>query len=943
LKFKKIFLLILFFPALVFAFGKNKVIYKTYNWKVVETQNYKIYIPVEIESLSAKIAYTAEKIYSNHSQTYDYKPQEKIKVLIFPTYIDFLQNNVLDWTSSQVKGFTEFIKGRVVIYYSPDYDEFYHIFAHEVNHAFQGYVLGRGNINFYASRDIDIPLWFIEGASEFLSIGVDSECEMYIKEALYNGKLPSLIELSDPYRLSSESYIYIYKEGQIFYQFITEKYGKDIISKLYKEIAETRNFSAALKKVFSRNLEVLNEEFLTYLRERYFPSYTELVNVELISEQIFEKKSRYNACPVEVGENQIAFITDRKIYPSLVVYNTEKNSLKKIITTWKTEDFLEFSYEKNNHIGVSTNRKIIFTTKSYDRISVYVYDLEKNKIQKIDLPFRIITSPDISRDGNRIVFSALNNDFNIDIYLYDITKKQLTRVTDDKYIDDEPRFLGEKYIVFLSKRNGKKNLYFFNLENEKIEKYLSIGTPILNPETSKDGSKIVFVDDSSSPSLYIYDVEKNELYQELKPAGGIFYPSFTKDGKILFSLYKERSYNIYALKPEYKNKVSNFTFNDYTEETLEKEKEEFFSYKVRDYNLELSFDYIVGGLAANSALGLAALGAIGLSDTLGNHRYSLLLDTSMFFQNTLFNNINVDFTYLNLTYRENFGIRLFHYSNYFYELYTFRDFFEIEKPYFRKYGVFGLLSYPFSTFDRIDLSIGYKDSDYIEEIYYDKIEDKYNYTLSSVSENRIILEFVHDSTLSDITGPVDGDRYLISFNQSIGIFENQPTYSKILLDYRKYFLIFPGYSFAFRSVGGISSGNNANNYPFYLGGFNSLRGYELFSFSGNTMFLFNFEFRFPLIAQWTIGFPFLIRMPTIWGSIYFDCGSAFDINKPFKVYEIENDVFYFRDLKCSIGIGLRLVILEGIKLFYDLAAPYDGSSFPEGSKWMSFWYIGIDF
>ncbi|MGC8765892.1 MAG: BamA/TamA family outer membrane protein [Brevinematia bacterium] len=938
------FIFFLSISGLLYPFGKNKVIYTSYKWKIIETEHFRLYVPSEILFLSNRLVLMAEGIYDKHSKTYDYKPAKKIKVLIFPDNIDFMQNNVLDWTSSQIKGFTEFLKGRVVIYYSPDQNEFWHIFAHELNHAFQGYLWGRGEANVYSIRDIDVPLWFVEGASEFNSIGLDEECENYISEALYNSYLPSLMELSDLYNLKRNSYAFIYKEGQIFYYFLSNQYGEETVRKITKDIVETRNFNLSLKRVLNRELNELNEEFFAFLKKRYYGRYNELLSLETKAKRIIKTDSSYNISPVAIDNNSIAFITDRKLYPSIVVYDRAKNRLKKIVSSWKNEDFLEFFYDDDNHIGISTNQKIAFTIRSKNKSQIYIYDLKKKKFNKIELPFKVVRSVDISADGRKILFSADNLHYKSDIYIYDIEKDIIVNLTEDSFLDREPRFLDENSVVFISDRMGKKALYFFDLTEKKIKKYLDVGSNVANPSVSKDGKKIVFVSKEAFQSLYIFDLSNGKLYKEFSPVGSVVTPSFSEEGNLILSYYRNGSYNIYEYVPEYRNVYDKFTYGDFV--YTEKEEEELgenLNFKVSDYNVELSMDYLIGGLAVNSLLGMAAIGMTGWSDTLGDHKYFLWLDTGMYFSSTSLNNVNIDLSYMYLKYRHNLGFRAFHYSNYFYEFYTFHNFFEMERPYFTTYGLYGLYSYPFTTFERFDLTIGFRNFNFIKSYRFNEKEGQYEYELYSRLKNTITLDFVHDSTLNDITGPVDGQRFLISLEQAVSFLENDLSYTRGVLDYRRYFLIFPGYSLAFRANGGKIVGRDKDSYPFYVGGFNSIRGYDLFSFSGDTMFLFNLEFRFPLLPEWSIGFPFPIRMPTIWGSIFFDAGSAFNWGNDFRFYEVKDEIFYFRDLKCGLGFGLRLVIQQGIKLFYDLATSYDGSGVPDISKWYSFWFIGIDF
>ncbi|MCX7820829.1 MAG: BamA/TamA family outer membrane protein [Brevinematales bacterium] len=939
---KKIFfiLLILLSSENAFCFGKNKVVYTPYEWKIIETKNLKIYVPSTILFLSNKIASIGDEIYIRHSTTYDYKPPIKIKILIFPDFNAFLQNNILDMTSSQVKGFTEFLKGRVVIYYSPDYNEFYHLFAHELNHAFQVYFWGKGEANIYSMRNLDVPLWFIEGGSEFNSIGLDAECENIISEALYNGNLPSIMELSDLSSLSPAKYFYIYKEGQIFYYFLSNNYGNETIQKITKDIVESRNFEKSLKKFTGKELKEINEEFFHFLRGRYYTNYINLSVIDLKGYKLIKSDKKYAISPVDVDGTNFLLITENRFTPSLVLYDKQKNKTKRLISTYRSEEFFEFLYDDDNHIGLSRNKEAVFITRGSGKNQLYIYNLNKMKAQKIDLPFSIVKSPDISKDGTKIVFSAIDNNQQSDIYLYEIQTKKLINLTEDKYVDNEPRFLDDDNIVFTSDRMNNINIYFLSINDKKVDKYLSINKDIRNPSVKDD--RLVFISKEAFPSLFIFDLKKQILYRELTPIGKIETPSISTDGKIFFAIYKGGKHEVYEYNPSLTNIENSFKFEKFTNAVEEKEYEAN-NIKIKDYSIDISMDYLVGGIAINSMLGLGAVGITSLSDVLGNHRYSLWLDSGLFFQNNYVNNINVDFAYSYLKYRYNIGFRIFHYSNYFYEFYTFRNFFEIEKSYFKTYGVYGLYSYPFNTFNRIDLRVGIRNFDYIKNFSYNPETKTYSYDLDSKLKNTITLDFVHDTTLSDYTGPVDGIRMLLSIEQSLDLLGNGLSYTKMIADLRNYFLIFPGYSIATRFTAGKIIGRDEMDYNFYLGGFNSLRGYDLFAFSGNTMFLINLEFRFPLLTYWQIGFPIPLRMPTIWGSIFYDCGSAFNWGRDFTAYEVKDGIFHFKDLKNSFGIGLRLILTENIKLFYDLAAPYDGTGFPDSRKWNSFWFIGIDF
>ncbi len=936
----------LMIPAALHAFGKNKINYYYYDWRILETDHFRIFITDEYTQYSNEIVLTAEELFAHHCETFQFTPEQKIKLVLYPNQIDFQQNNIASsWIGESTGGFTEFIKSRVVLPYSGNYANLRHILAHELTHAFQGFVWGKGNFALYAVRDIDIPLWLVEGGAEFNSIGLDAECDMMIREGLIDGDLPSLMDLSDLYSLSPDKYYYIYKEGQIFYYFINETYGADIFAKLNKAIADLRNFEPVLKSVFGMTFEQLNARFFDFLRKRYYPDSAQLSSFDVAAKKLIERDSSFNMNPVFIDTNRVAFISDRQIYPSIVVYSRSNHRIRRIIRGGFDEDYLEFHYGNRNHLSISDAGTLCFISRSGGDDVVHLYDLNERRDTVVNLPFRIINSPEISRDGSRVAFSALSNN-QYDIYLYNTATGKITPVTQDKYFDNQPRFYGTNRLVFVSDRkNGiassDLDLVIWNLDTGSMEAIADSGGSDEFPVVSPDGSRIAFVRNGERSSLMVYDAQTGQFYDEFDAIGGIYSPCFTGNDTLVLSAYQNDSFNLYEYTLKLSNRLDTVAY--LTNAALAGETLTSFTnygFVEKTYKPEFTIDNIFGALMFNSSLGIALLGVLDLSDQLGDHRIRLLMDSLIEIQTNAWNYVNIDMTYFFLKYRSDFGVRLFYYSNYFYEFSFLQSFFDTEQVYDNSYGAFFYYSYPFTTFDRLELTAGIRGYDFLNPV----IEaGTTNYVKSFLNKESIRAAFIHDSTLNDYTGPVDGIRFEGFVEQSFSMLSNGTTYTKIVFDYRQYFMIAPGYSFAFRGVAGKVLGPDRNKVPFLIGGFNSLRGYDLWSFSGDSMFLLNIEFRFPMIMYWMIGFPLPIRLPTLWGVLFWDFGSAWDSSQPWNLYEIQNGRQVFKDLKSGLGAGLRIVLLQGIKLMVDFTVPYEGYGIPSLNTWRTYFQIGVDF
>ncbi len=162
-------------PVLSFPFGKNKINYHQFNWIVAKTPRFDIMLTVEFKKYAPMIAGLLEKISDDHERVFNHELSLAFPVVIYPSRSAFRETNILmDIMTEGLGGFTERIKGRVVVPYEGNLAEFRHVLAHELVHAFQYDILyGRDLTNPFAKLavNINVPLWFMEGMAEYVSEG----------------------------------------------------------------------------------------------------------------------------------------------------------------------------------------------------------------------------------------------------------------------------------------------------------------------------------------------------------------------------------------------------------------------------------------------------------------------------------------------------------------------------------------------------------------------------------------------------------------------------------------------------------------------------------------------------------------------------------------------------------------------------------------------------
>ena len=131
-----------------------------------------------------------------------------------------------------------------------------HVIGHELVHAFQFDISSQGLSSFAgaASPAMSMPLWMIEGMSEYLSIGADDpQTAMWMRDATQREKLPSIKDLIDVYEY------FPYRWGQSLWAYITGIYGDDAVGKVMKSAGRMGGYEAAIQRALGVSLDELAE------------------------------------------------------------------------------------------------------------------------------------------------------------------------------------------------------------------------------------------------------------------------------------------------------------------------------------------------------------------------------------------------------------------------------------------------------------------------------------------------------------------------------------------------------------------------------------------------------------------------------------------------------------------------------------------------------------
>ena len=884
-----------------FYFGKNKVQYTRFDWQVMTTDHFHIYFYKD-ESEVAKIATgLAEESYEVLSARFNHEVRDKIPLIVYSSPNYFSQTNVIPGLLPEsVAGFTEFMKGRVVVPFHGSYHDFAHVIRHELVHVFTFSKLEQVLKKRSRIRYLSPPLWFTEGLAEFWSKEWDSEADMVLRDMVINQQLvtiPNLYQIRGSYLM--------YKLGESICHFIDSAYGSDKLVRIFENWHKGRDFNSVIEITLGDDLSELSRKWEYYLKKKYYPKLEEQDLPSLDSKQLTKSGFSVKGVPIRWDDGRgvrewLVFKANRLGYSGIYMIPMDRKN-KKVKTLLKGERSSEFESLYLLHSGIDANDSglIVFSSKSKENDVIYIYDLNESRVTKGYEFDSLVTarSPRFSPDGAKVVFSGVRTNGFTDLYLLNLSSGGYEAITNDIYYDIAPAFSPDgQQIVFASDRGvdgyrGAMNLFKVDLASGYVSQLTFGQCRDQSPDWTEKG--MYFSSDRGGTyNLYLLG-NNGKLTRQSEYVTGALEPRLSSDGSTLvYTGYQDLAFQIYQM-----DLIKNPATVEQPPEaqaSLWKPRriESKFHRSPIKYNTEYSLDIAQSSIGYDPVYGSLGGLQIAVSDMLGNRAFYFLLTNTADTKDELLESFNFGVTYINRERRVNWGLGAYHLFDEYYNDYD--GFFKE-----RQAGVISLVSYPISKFHRVDFT---------SLARYSNRDRKYGLPRRKALLFTQYLSWVYDNSLWDISGPIDGRRYNFSIGTTMRLDKLQHFNRLVMADVRHYFRLGRFSAFANRLFVYSSSGKEPQR--IYFGGSWSFRGYSRREFYNRNILFASNELRFPLVDRFLIGFPFGgLGFSGIRGALFFDVGSAWD-----DVF----DQFYG-----SFGAGFRVPLGYLVVLRFDFARTTD--------------------
>jgi Tol biopolymer transport system component len=553
-------------------FGQNQVQYHHFDWKVLETEHFKLHYYPEEQATIVDVARMAERAYNRLSRVLDHQFREKKPIILYASRADFGQNNVTGDLGEGTGGVTEG-RFRLLAPLTGDYHSFEHVLAHEMVHEFQYDIFTRGKVeNVQALDQINPPLWYMEGQAEYLSGGPNHPLTAeWLRDAAVNGTVPSIEQMTD----RPDKY-FPYRYGESLWSYIGERWGDAAIGQIIEETA-TLGVARAIQKELGLSLHELSDDWREAINATYLPQAAVLDRPQTFARPLLTPRKSggqiFLAPTLSHDGNYIAFLSNGsekrgEIFIDLWLGDARTGKrLKRLIKSTTNANFEELRLLYSQSAFSNDGRTLAFTAMREGKDVLYLVDVASGNIKsRLDLPIDAIWSPAWSPDDRQIAFSGTHGGIT-DLFIVDTNGKNLRQLTNDKYGDLQPSWSPDgKTLAFATEHSPATNLSNLKLGPWQIAT-LDIATGVetvlpgqdglnLNPQWSPDGRSIAYISDRTGlANIFLFDLNDNQHYQLTNVLGGVsaiteFSPAISwarGADRMVFTYYERGDYTVWTM------------------------------------------------------------------------------------------------------------------------------------------------------------------------------------------------------------------------------------------------------------------------------------------------------------------------------------------------------------------------------------------------------------
>jgi Tol biopolymer transport system component len=560
-------------PASVSAqyFGRNKAQYESLDFHVLSTPHYQIHFYPEASEAIEDASRMAERWYERIARVFEHEIAEPRPLILYADHPDFQQTNILSGRVGEgTGGVTEGMQDRIILPLGSSYADTDHVLGHEITHSFQ-FDISSGGQGAGLQALMTVPLWFIEGMAEYVSIGQESSLTaMWLRDALLHDAFPTLEDLTnDPGRY------FPYRFGHAFWAYVAGRYGDVAVTSMMRNAARA-GWAAGVGRVLGVEPDTLGAEWRQAMEARYQPLMEGRTPPGEVGALLLSPETgagQTNLAPSLSPDGRfVAYLSEQDLFTIELFLADARTGevIRSITSSTRDAHFDALRFLDSSGAWTPDGSAVAVVVYNEGRNQIQMYSVEGDRQQIVEVPRDIgeIRTPSFSPDGTKIVFSGQIGGLT-DLFMVDVNTEELTRLTSDRYAQLQPTFSPDgTRIAFVTDMGpetdfedltyGQMAIGILEVATGQIERLAPVGGDVAhwNPQFTPDGEGLYFLADPDGfRDIYRVSLDGGDVWQVTRVVTGISgiteaTPALSvarETGTVAFTVFDDAEYHVYAL------------------------------------------------------------------------------------------------------------------------------------------------------------------------------------------------------------------------------------------------------------------------------------------------------------------------------------------------------------------------------------------------------------
>ena len=505
-------------PAAAQYFGRNKVQYEEFDFRIMNLPHWDLYFyPGQEESIQ-DVARMSERWYERFARTFQHEFEKTKPLIMYADHPDFQQTNTLSgFLGEGTGGVTESLKNRVIMPQTGSYRDTDHVLGHEIVHAFQ-YNIAQSRRGGGMQGLSTLPGWLVEGMAEYMSIGREHPLTaMWLRDAYRMDDFPTIKDLTKGGKY------FPYRFGQALWAYIGGTYGDDAVVQVFRRAIRI-GFQPAIEQVLGVDHDTLSAQWKRSVERQYRPLLVDRTPPDstgtLLLAPDMENGGTINVGPALSPDGRyIAYMSEEDLFSVELFLADAKTGrkIRKLSSATSNPHFDALRYVESAGTWSPDGRYFAYAVFDQGDNALVIVDANDGDLFREVKPLEnaAINNPAWSPDGRSIAFSGTVGGIS-DLYVLDLESNQVRQLTDDKFGDFMPDWSPDgRTIAFMSDRGPETDfqklvyseyrIAFLDVASRRVETVELLGNVRhSNPQYGPDGSVYFLSDGDGFSDIYRY-------------------------------------------------------------------------------------------------------------------------------------------------------------------------------------------------------------------------------------------------------------------------------------------------------------------------------------------------------------------------------------------------------------------------------------------------------